>query len=64
MVGYGGGGTVLRVTLTREGERYGVEVDPFVTIPGAVDIAISPSGVFYVSCYDTREIYRIRYVGE
>lgn len=63
-VGYGGGGTILRVELIREGGRYRVKVSPFATIPGAVDIAVSRSGVFYVSCYDTREIYRIRYAGE
>jgi len=60
-------GRILRVKLTRNGKTLEVkksDVHPFATIPKAVDLAITSDGVFYVSCYETGEIYRIRHVAK
>jgi glucose/arabinose dehydrogenase len=60
-----GRGSLVRVRVQRQGDTYVVEnVLPFAKIPGAVDLAIDQDGVFYVSCYEGRRIYRIRFTGE
>jgi len=59
-----GHGTVNRIRLLWDGTGYKTELSRFVDIKGAVDVAVSRRGVFWVACYDSREIYRVKYVGE
>jgi glucose/arabinose dehydrogenase len=59
-----GSGEIHRVTLHKEGTTYRVERSLLAVLPSdAVDIAIDPDGVIYVSCYASRKIFRLRYKG-
>lgn len=59
IVGYGNG-DVYRMRLTPQGSTYQADVKLFARVPGALDIAIDPNGTFYVSCFHTKKIYRLR----
>lgn len=63
VVGYGAG-AIQRIELTPDGETYKAQLFAFANIQGAVDIAASPTGDFYVVCNETREVYRISPVSE
>lgn len=53
--------TILRLKLTRTGDTYEVtSIDNFATVDSPVDIAITPSGEFFVLSRKTRNVYRIR----
>ena len=52
---------ILRLTLAREKDTYKVTaVDKFATISTPVDIAVTPSGEFFVISRRTQNVYRIR----
>lgn len=52
---------ILRLTLTRTGDTYQVtDVDTFATISTPVDIAVTPSGEFFVISRRTQNVYCIR----
>jgi glucose/arabinose dehydrogenase len=52
---------ILRLTLARAGDSYRVtNVDTFATISTPVDVAVTPSGEFFVISRRTRNVYRIR----
>jgi glucose/arabinose dehydrogenase len=52
---------ILRLTLARSGDTYEVtDVDTFATISSPVDIAVTPSGEFFVISRHTQNVYRIR----
>jgi len=51
-----GSGKIMQVIDTDDGT---VELSPFATVPGAVDLAISPGGDFYVAVYPDK-IVRIK----
>jgi glucose/arabinose dehydrogenase len=59
-----GPGEIMRVTLHRNGESFRAESALFARIPDALDVAIDSKGAFYVSCYNSKKIYRIQYNGE
>jgi glucose/arabinose dehydrogenase len=52
---------ILRLTLAQSGDTYKVtNVDTFATISSPVDIAVTPSGEFFVISRRTQNVYRIR----
>ena len=52
-------GEIYRVTLSRSGETYATDAELFARVPGAVDVTYDAEGVIYVSCFQSRKIYRI-----
>ena len=53
--------SILRLKLERSGDTYKVKsVDTFATITTPVDIAVTPSGEFFVISRRTQNVYRIR----
>lgn len=58
-----GNSEILQIRLTPQGDTFKTEVSVFARIPGAVDIVADRAGNFYVSCFQTRKIYRLRYQG-
>ena len=59
-----GADELLQVSLEAAGDTYRASATVFAKVPGALDVTIDPQGVFYVSSFHRRCIYRIRYVGE
>ena len=60
-----GADNVSRLSLEKKKDgRYEVTAHPFVDIPEAVDITISKDGVFWVTNYYEKEVWRVRYVGK
>jgi glucose/arabinose dehydrogenase len=55
-----GGDHVNRIRLERQGDSYKATMDPFASIPQALDVVISPQGEMYVCSHSERKIYRIR----
>jgi hypothetical protein len=52
---------ILRLTLVQSGDTYKVtDVDTFATISSPVDIAVTPSGEFFVISRRTQNVYCIR----
>lgn len=54
-----GSGEILRIRLQAKGDTYRAEVHPFARIPSALDITVDDQGVFYISCFETKKIYRL-----
>ena len=55
-----GDGSVYRVRLRRAGRKYRASLEPFVRVPGVVDVVVSASErAIYACSYDQRKIYRI-----
>ncbi len=59
-----GPGQIIRVRLHKDAGTFRVEQFPFAVIPGALDVTIDPQGSFYISCFESKKIYRIKYEGE
>lgn len=55
-----GSGEVIRIRLEKQGDTYHATTDVFARIPNALDIAIDADGVFYISCFADKKIYRLR----
>lgn len=52
---------ILRLKLEKSGDTYKVAtVDRFATISSPIDIAVTPSGEFFVISRNTQNVYRIR----
>jgi len=52
---------ILRLTLERDGGTYKVTgVYPFASLMYPTDIAVTPSGEFFVISHETQNVYRIR----
>ncbi len=52
---------ILRLKLEKSGDTYKVtSVDTFASISSPVDIAVTPSGEFFVISRNTQNVYRIR----
>ncbi len=58
-----GNGEIIRVRLQKQGDTYQATTDVFARIPNALDIAIDDNGVFYISCFEDKKIYRLHYRG-
>jgi glucose/arabinose dehydrogenase len=53
------GSRILRVTVTRDGGVYSARTTPFVEVPAPIGIAVTRSGVFYITSYEGA-IFRVR----
>lgn len=53
-------GELFRVKLRRQGRTYQAEATPFGKVPQALDITADDDGVFYISSYHMKRIYRLR----
>ena len=58
-----GNGEIIRIQLKKTGDTYQATTDVFARIPNALDIAIDDNGVFYISCFADKKVYRLRYRG-
>ena len=50
---------ILRVTVTRNGDVYSAQATSFVQVPAPIGIAVTRSGVFYITSYEGA-IFRVR----
>lgn len=54
-----GSGEIWRVALEPAQDAYRARAELFARIPNALDITVTDEGVFYVSCFRSKEIYRL-----
>ncbi len=55
-----GVGEIQQVQLRQEGDRYRAVESVFARVPGALDIAVTGSGEFYITSFHSKRIYRLR----
>ena len=55
-----GSGEIWRVALEQHGDIFSAKPEVFARIPHALDITVSDAGVFFVSCFGNKKIYRIQ----
>ena len=60
-VSYGDGAVVRIVPRERGDGSYDVQQSEFARVPHALDVTVGKNGTFYVSCFHSKTIYRIRY---
>jgi glucose/arabinose dehydrogenase len=59
VAGYGNG-EIHQVRLRQDGESWIAESSVFARVPGALDITLADDGTFYIACFATQKIYRLR----
>ncbi|MBC8353573.1 MAG: PQQ-dependent sugar dehydrogenase [Planctomycetes bacterium] len=55
-----GSGEIQQVQLRREGESIRAVSSVFARVPGALDITVTDKGEFFVACFQSKKIYRLR----
>lgn len=55
-----GSGEIQQVQLRLEGDVWHADSKVFARVPGALDIAVNDKGEFYISCFHSKKIYRLR----
>jgi glucose/arabinose dehydrogenase len=55
-----GSGEIRQVKLEQDGASWKAVSSVFARVPGALDITVSDDGTFYIACYETKRIYRLR----
>lgn len=56
-------GEIYRIRLTAENGSYRAESSLFARVPQALDIAVDANGTFYISCFESKKIYRLTFRG-